>query len=485
MKALWFGALVIVAAVSVQAADERTDAVQTWVEANVPEMMREARMPGFAIAVVRDGETIYADAFGARDPAKNLPVTTDTLFGIASITKSFVAISILQLAEQGKLSLDDPVSKHLPFELGRPNEPILIRHFLTHSPGFPNLATSTVLLSRGLGEDTGVPMSSADDFFRFVNGAKDEIVFSPGEHFFYNNAAWRMLGAIVQEVSGMPFHEYVTENVIRPLRMSRSTFDIDQLNADSDHLTPHRKNADGIEPTDFPYPNPVHNTDFSFLSAAGGITSSVMEMSRYVNMLIEQGRYPGGRLISQRSMRDMQTLHIREPDGYYGLTGYGFGLGVTPNFLGETLVDHGGSIIVSTARMSFVPSERIGVVMMGNSSGMSYPPIAEAVLAILMGEDPETAVPALRIRKRMQQLEGPYAVYRDVKTVDVVNHGGLLYLERERNGSQVPLIPEDPTYRTLDFYTLSDGQKSPVNFRIDDEGRASVLIGRYVYRKKH
>ena len=485
MKAFWFGALVVVAVVPAQAADERTDAVQTWVEVNVPEMMREAQMPGFAIAVVRDGETIYADAFGARDPAKNLPVTTDTLFGIGSITKSFVASSILQLAEQGKLSLDDPVSKHLPFELGRPHEPILIRHFLTHSPGFPSLATSTVLLSRGLGEDTGVPMSSADDFLRYVNGAKDEIVFSPGEHFFYNNAAWRMLGAIVQEMSGMPFHEYVTENVIRPLGMERSTFDIDQLNADSDHLKPHRKIADGIEPTNFPYPNPVHNPEFSFLSAAGGITSSVTEMSRYVNMLIDQRSYPGGRLISQRSMRDMQQLHIREPDGYYGVTGYGFGLGVTPNFLGETLVDHGGSIIVSTARMSFVPSEKIGVVMMGNSSGMSYPPIAEAVLAILMGKNPETAVPAFGVRKRMQQLEGSYAVYRDVETVDVVNDGGLLYLKHERNGIQAPLIPEDPTYRTLDFYTLSDGQKSPINFRIDGEGQTSVLIGRYVYRKQH
>ncbi len=102
-----------------------------------------------------------------------------------------------------------------------------------------------------------------------------------------------------------------------------------------------------------------------------------------------------------------------------------------------------------------------------------------------MGEDPETAVPALRIRKRMGQLEGSYAVYRDVESVDVVNRGGLLYLERERNGSQVPLIPEDSTYRTLDFYTLSDGRKSPVNFRIDDEGGVSVLIGRYVYRKEH
>ena len=483
MRAFWL-VLLVMATMPAQAADDSANAVRTWVETHVPEMMREARMPGFAIAVVRDGETVYADAFGARDLAKNSPVTTDTLFGIGSVTKSFVAIAILQLADQGKLSLDEPVSTYLPFELGRPRQSILIRHLLTHSPGFPNLATSTVLLSRGLGEDTGVPMSSADDFFRFINGAGDEIVFPPGEHFFYNNAAWRMLGAIIQDVSGMPFHEYVTENVIRPLGMERSTFDIDRFNADPDHMTPYRKNADGVEATAFPYPNPAHNTGFSFLSAAGGITSSVTEMTRYVNMLIEQGSHPGGRLVSQRSMRDMQRLHVHEPDGYYGTTGYGFGLGITPDFLGETLIDHGGSIVVSTARIAIVPSEKIGVVMMGNAGGMNYPIIAEAVLAILMGRDPDAAVPVLGVRQRMQQLEGSYATYRGIQALDVVNHGGLLYLERESNSSRVPLIPEDLTYRTLDFYTLNNGDKSPVSFQVGDGGRLSLLIGRYVYRKQ-
>ena len=285
---LW---LTAVAMTSTSASARDTDTVKRWVEDNVPEMMREAQLPGFSIAVVKDGETIYADAFGARDTQGNLPATTDTLFGIGSITKSFVAISILQLAEQGKLSLDDPVSEHLPFELGDPDEPIRIRHLLTHSPGFPNLATSTVLIARGLGEDTGIPMASAEDFFRFVNGAKGEEDFPPGERFFYNNAAWRMLGAIIQEQSGLPFHKYVTENVIRRLGMERSTFNVADLFADADHLTPHRKEDGRAVPANFPYPNPADNTEFSFLSAAGGISSSVTEMTRYMNMLIETGRH--------------------------------------------------------------------------------------------------------------------------------------------------------------------------------------------------
>jgi len=292
-----------------------------------------------------------------------------------------------------------------------------------------------------------------------------------------------MLGAIIHEASGMPFHEYVTENVIRPLGMTRTTFDTDLLDADPDHTTPYDSSADGVEAAEFPLPNPFHDAEFSFISAAGGIASSVTEMTPYLNMLIEQGRYDGEQLISQRSMHEMQRIQIREPDGYYGVRGYGFGLNSTPNFLGENILDHGGSIDVSTARIAVVPTEKIGVVMLGNSSGMyrHYPLIAETILAILMGEDPDAAIPLLGIRKRMQQLEGSYATYRDLHTINVANHGGLLYIER--GGRPVPLIPEDPTYRVLDFYTLSNGRKSPVSFRVNDNGQMSVLIGRNAYHK--
>jgi len=471
--------LVGVLATNVAIANEN---VRTWIESNVPDMMREAKMPGFAIAVVQDGDTIYAEGFGARDPAKGLPATPDTLFGIGSITKSFVAISILQLAEQGKLDLDDPVSEHIPFELGLAGKPITIRHFLSHSPGFPSLATSSVLLRRGLGEDTGVPMTSADDFFRYVNGARGEIVFDPGEHFFYNNAAWRMLGAIIQNVSGMPFHEYVTENVIRPLGMERSTFNTDTLFADPDHLIPHRQGENGPEATAFPYPNPNDVGDFSFLSAAGGISSSVNEMTRYVNMLIDQGRHADGQLVPRRAMQEMQTPHVREPDGYYGVDAYGFGLGITPDFLGEKMVEHGGSIVVSTAQMSFIADRNIGVIMMGNSGGMDYGTIAQSVLAILMGKDPADVVPAFGVRERMQRLEGHYAVYEGLESLDIVKQRGMLYL---KNGDNLrPLIPSTADYRGNNYYLLNEGRKTPVEFRFDDDGPELVMIGRYVYRKQ-
>ena len=482
-SAFLLAALLVAPAAAARAEDSAEVArIRSWLDGHVPELMREAALPGFSIAIVRDGRTVYAEGFGARDPKKNQPATPDTLYGIGSVTKSFVAIAILQLAEQGKLKLDDAVSRHVPFELGLPGKPITIRHLLTHSPGFPNLGTSTILISRGLGSDTGIPMSSAADFYRFVNGARDEIVFPPGEHFFYNNAAWRMLGHIVQEKSGLPFHRYIKEKLLAPLGMTRSTLDTTALFEDADHLVPHRRGKDGPEAAPFPYPNPENNLGFSFLAAAGGIASSVNEMTRYLTAQIEQGRHPNGRLASPEAFAQMQTLQMETGEGYFGKTWYGYGLGVTPDFLGHKLVSHGGSISVSTAHIAFIPDLKIGVVMMGNGPGLEYGTIAESVFALMMGRDPDEALPGNRIRKRMGRLVGSYAIYQGLETLKVSKRGGLLYMGNEGPGT--PLIPEDPSYESLRFHTLRDGLKAPIEFRVREDGRLILLVERYVYHKK-
>ena len=459
-----------------------------WIESTVPARMADAKLPGLSIAVVKDGQTIYAEGFGSRDPRRNLPATPDTLYGIGSITKSFVALGILQLADAGKLRLDDPVSRHVPFELGLPDKPITIHHLLTHSLGIPSLASSSVALYRGLGLETGVPLGSAADFYLFVNGARDEVVAPPGERFFYHNAAWRILGHIIQVRSGMPLHRYLKTHVIDALGMARTTLEVAAFSADADHIVPHRKDADGQPvPTAFPYPDPEDNPEFAFLSAAGGVLSSASEMTHYLNALLAQGRRPGGRLVGEESFERMQTLHIRQTDGHYGLRGYGYGLTVTPDFLGHTLLSHGGSILVSTAYMALVPDVQAGVIILGNGPGMSYGPLAEGVLAILMGHDPQQAVPVLRISEALKQLTGRYETYQGLAQTQVVLKAGLLHL-RTTNPltgvtSATPLIPVDDGLRRTDFYTWRNGLRSPIEFRVRDDGRVDLIVGRYRYRK--
>ncbi len=460
--------------------------LRDWIEHIVPRYMQEGRMPGLSVAVVREGETLYAQGFGARDPKKNLPATPDTLYGIGSITKSFVAIAVMQLAEQGKLSLDDPVKEHTPFKLGLPGNPIRIRHLLTHSLGLPSVASSSVALYRGVGADTGIPWGSADDFYRLVNGAQDELVAPPGERFFYHNAAWRMLGHVIQEKSGIPFHRYIKEKILEPLGMTRSTLNTADFYADPDHIVPHWKKPDGtVEPSRFPYPNPDDNPGFSFIAAAGGIASSVNEMAKYLNAQIEKGAYPSGKLASAESFEEMQTLHIHRPDGYYGEYGYGYGLGITPDFHGHKMVSHGGSILVSTAYMAFLPDAQMGAIMMGNSASLPYEDIAEGAFAVLLGMDPYEAVPRLAIKGRMDRLAGRYEIYKGIESVNVVKRLGMLYLESKTPFAETlqPLIPEDPSLESTAFYTLMDGAKSPVEFVVHEDGHVDLFVERYCFHK--
>ncbi len=451
--------------------------LEDWIEHIVPKLMREGKLPGLSISVVQDGETIYAEGYGSRDRERNLPATPDTLYGIGSITKSFVAIAILQLMEKGELKLTDPVSKHVPFKIGLKDKPITIHHLLTHSLGVPSLATSSVAFYKSVGFDTGIPFGSPEDFYRLINGAQGEIVAEPGERFFYHNAAWRILGHIVQEKSGIPFHRYIKENVMNPLGMKRSTMNTADFNSDPDRITPYWKKPDGsVNPTKFPYPNPEENLPFSFIAAAGGITSSVNEMARYMNAHIAKD----SGLIRPESFELMQKLHINRDPGYYGVNGYGYGLGVTPDFHGKKMVAHGGSILVSTAHMSTVPEEGLGVMIMGNSAKIPYEAINESILALLMGLDPEASTPWLYVKQRLMDLTGRYETYMGIESVEVNYKAGLLYMESVTPFAKTstPIIPEDPCVGETRFYTLVDGVKTPVIFDGD-----KLFVERYCYRR--
>ncbi|RJS90401.1 serine hydrolase [Candidatus Bathyarchaeota archaeon] len=465
---------------------EDLDGMRRFIEKRVPELMAQRRVPGLSIAVVEGEEVVYAEGFGVRDVERSLPATPDTLYGIGSCTKSFVALAILQLVERGEISLDDPVSKYIPLKIGIPGKPITVHHLLTHSSGIPSLGTSTIALSRGIRGDVGIPFGSADDFYRHINGAQEEIADEPGRRFFYLNAGYRMLGDIIQRVSEMPFDVYIREKILKPLKMERTTFSKGDFERDPDRMTPYIKDKEGrLIPKSFPYPDVKSNPEFSFIAAAGGMLSSVRELTNYLRMNIDGGRFGNVELLSPELMEEMQRIHIERPPGLYGRNGYGYGWGVIENFLGHKLVSHGGSILVSTAYLAFVPEERMGVAMASNIAGFPYAPIAQGIFAALMGKDPEEVVPLLRIWRRMDLLTGTYEIYRGLSRVKVVKHGGLLYLERGGWFSEmrVPLIPEREDMENYEFYIYSEGVKQPVEFVVESPEKIDLYIERNRYHK--
>ena len=187
-----------------------------FIENYVPDAMHETKTPGCSVAVISGADIVYEGGFGWRNLELSLPATPDTLYGIGSCTKAFVATAILLLSERGKLSLDDPVDRYIPFRLRASKGPILIRHLLSHSSGLPALSTSEILIRKGLGVNEGFPLADSGDFYRWVNGAQEEMTPGPGERFFYSNESYRMLGHIVQSLADMPFHEFIAENILGP-----------------------------------------------------------------------------------------------------------------------------------------------------------------------------------------------------------------------------------------------------------------------------
>jgi len=135
-------------------------------EQKIANLMQKSKVPGLSLAIIKDQEVIYSKGFGSREINKNLPVTPDTLFGVGSCTKVFTCLAIMQLAEKGKLSINDPVKNHIPFKLGLDDKPILIRHLMSHTSGIPNLGSATVLILRHAPiTETWIPFASKDDFY--------------------------------------------------------------------------------------------------------------------------------------------------------------------------------------------------------------------------------------------------------------------------------------------------------------------------------
>ncbi|RLE57068.1 MAG: serine hydrolase [Candidatus Methanomethylicota archaeon] len=460
--------------------------LESFILDKVPSWMSKYKIPGFSIAVVEDDNVIFAEGFGARNVELNLPATPNTLYGVGSITKSFVAIGILQLVEKGLISLDDPANKYIPLKLGFEDAPITIHHLLTHSSGIPSLGTSTIALLRGIGLNIGIPFSSTEDFYRHINNAGSEVVCKPGIRFFYLNAGYRMLGHIIQKVSGISFHEYVDKNILKPIKMYRSTFSKEEFEKDPDRITPYRRGKNGkLIATDFPYPEVKLNPEFSFIAAAGGLISSVMELANYIKMNVNDGVFDDMRILGSDLIKSMRNIYVELPRRHFGRCGYGYGWRIIEDFFGEKMVVHGGSILVSTAFLGFIPSRRIGVAMASNIVGFPYEALAQAIFAILMGKKPESDLPLIKIMRKMELLTGRYESYRGLSKVDVVNRGGLLYLIQKSPFGEVtvPLIPEDDDLKTNRFYIWSNGVRQPVEFMIGENGKIDLFIERNRYHK--
>lgn len=440
--------------------------------------MKREGSPGVSVAVV-EGEEVYTTGLGSRNLKQNEPATSDTLYGIASCTKSFTATAILQLAEQGLLDVHDPVNNHLPFTVWEnADPPITIHDLLTHSSGLPGDGSAFLLLTRELGisNDT-TPLGSIDDIRRFTEGSLSERASEPGESFFYHNTGYTLLGEVVAYHSGKPFHEYVRDEILDPLDMARSTFQRADIEADDDVLTPYLLTEDGPQEREFPFDDVIH--------AAGGMLSSASELANYLQFQLNNGEFNGNRILSTESIAKMREGYVNWDYAMSGSDGeYGYAW-LRREFMGERIHSHIGDIVVSSAYVGFIPEQNIGIAVLANvSPEYIMQSVGEGVLSILLGGSPKTDVPFWSVREKLSHLTGRYESYRGVLTGKIEQSGSTLRFESDGAPAiTFHLIPESTDHDDLTFYTFAEeGYKKPL--RVDVEGdEVELYLGRWRLRK--
>ncbi|ABW00969.1 serine hydrolase [Caldivirga maquilingensis] len=447
-----------------------------YIEEFIVNRMRETRIPGLSVGIVKENELIYARGFGFRNLERGLPATPGTIYGIGSVTKSFTALSILRLAEEGRLSLEDPVDKYIQLKLRISGEPVKIHHLLTHTSGIPALGYAEAFINGALGLDSNwLPVSSADDVMVFMRGYEDWVVSRPGERFFYLNEGYVLLGHVVSKVSGIPYETYVTQHILKPLGMNRTYFNAEEVSRDSDVATPYILDRKGRHiPSRFPFG----------ITADGGLLSNVIDMSRYITMLMNRGVLNDVRIVSKDYLELAERRYINVPWRIIGDEGYGYGLIVSENFFGRKLVQHSGNVLVYTAYMAYLPSDRLGVVIMSNAEGYSMMKMGIYILTRLVGHEPRELW-AFKLEDTLRRLEGVYEAYNGTVRVSVKARGDFLVIKSSTRYTEEStiLIPEEVSGDYARFYTLLYGAKVPVEFTIKG-GKIYMTYERYVFIKR-
>ena len=431
--------------------------------------MSRFKVPAISIALLKEGKVTYKRGFGFKDLEKGVPASPSTLYGIGSITKSFTALSIMQLFEKGLLDLHDPVGKYLPIKLISSGKEVTIHHLLTHSSGIPSLSYAEALFEGFLGiGDEWFPASSSSDVLTLARKMSEWSVTKPGRKFFYLNTGYVLLGKIIEALSGLSYEDFIKENILKKLGMSKSSFYREELIKDPDLAAGYALINGKHARKPFPYG----------VTADGGLFSNVLELSKYLMMYLRRGEG----VVSEDSIRAMETPYIDVPWQLFGGEGYGYGLIIHPNFIGRKLVEHSGSVLIYTGFIGYLPDEGIAVAVLENSP--LYPPsyIGMYALAEALGENPNKSLPFLIREDILKKVEGVYKGFMELTKVSVKASGDFLIVESVEGSKQI-LVPEEVGEDFVKCFTFSEGVKLPVEFIIERE-KVELFLGRYRYVKK-
>jgi CubicO group peptidase (beta-lactamase class C family) len=312
-------------------------------------------IPGLAIAVVKDGETVWARGFGVRDLRTGEPVDESTVFAIGSASKAFTAAAVGMMVQEGLLAWDDRATKYLPtFETSDPyvTRELTVRDLLTHRSG----------LNRG------------DQVWYATELERDEVLhqvrYQPPTTSFrsafgYNNNMVLAAGQLVPALTGLSWDDFVDRRIFAPLRMERSVTSAPPLARMENVAQPHAKIDEKVTPI------PWRNIDN--VGPAGSINSSVAEMARWVRFQLARGEWNGQRLLDASVLREMHSAQtiiplegqwaLMAPDAHFMMYGMGWFL---HDYRARKIIEHGGNIDGMHALVALMPEEDAGLVILTN-----------------------------------------------------------------------------------------------------------------------
>lgn len=333
----------------------------------------QANIPGMALIMSQNGHPIFEKYYGYRDVENKLPVNGDTIFGVASITKSLTALAVMQLEDAGKLSVDDQIIRWLP-ELKLPNnqfrEKIKVHHLLSHTSGLPgmsavNCARANSILDDPHGEYLSDRLSLLSNYKRVrtvieLMGVMSEAEYSllgpPGSMFNYSNESYALLQEIIERASGEAFITYVQKNTLQPLGMNRSFFLTSDLKniENVTELYSYRREDDTV------FHSPAW-WDVGDIYSNGSLKTSSSDLMKYLDVFRLDGTVKGERIVSKASVQKMTSAQATTPTG----DRYGYGLKVDC-LSGMRILGHGGSIKGVSSHIKVAKEQDITVSVLIN-----------------------------------------------------------------------------------------------------------------------
>jgi CubicO group peptidase (beta-lactamase class C family) len=334
------------------------------IDSYLQDAIARQQITGLTLAVTRNDSVIYSGAFGFRNVDKREPMKVNYNFHWASVSKTFVATSIMQLVEQGKIDLDEKLVTYVPYfkHQGDAYKSITIRQVLNHTSGIGDVADY----------EWDRPQNDEDAPERYVRSLEDDkLLFDPGTDWSYSNTAYEILGVVITRVSGMSFESYVENNIFTPLEMKYSSFIYPDI-ADSIRVSGHVWAGKPIVSKVYPY-NKIH-------APSSTLNSNVLDMTRYAMANLHRGIYKNARILRDSSYDLLWTNSVNLKDK--PAVGMSWFLG---EHNGWKTAAHSGGDTGFRSYLLLVPEKNISVMVASNYELCKTDEIVYGVLDLVLG----------------------------------------------------------------------------------------------------